>query len=194
MRGCKAVDAVLTLPQVMRASCFAGLFLLFLSLLAHTASPAETPSESSLDEVEVRGEKLRLDQLRQELRRLEGKIYARFNEVNKIDKFDVICSDYARTGTRLEQRYCRPMFVEEALTSEGRVAFEARQKIFESQKMAGSVQLPDPLLPRVQAQVPAYQRQLQKLASADAQLRALLRERAAVAEQIKRTHRAMFGE
>ncbi len=172
----------------------AGMAWLLLVPLADAADVVEPAADSTLNEVEIRGKRLRLDQLRQEMARLEERIYARYNEVNTIDKFDVICSDYTRTGTRLENRYCRPMFVEDAKVEEARIAFQARQLVLSSQSLAGGVQLPDPVEPKVQAQLPTYQKNFQKIAENDPQMKSLLQERAAVADQMRRIKREMFGK
>lgn len=184
-----------------RASSFAkgmrspaGWALILLFPIADAEDVGERAAVSTLREVEVRGKRLRLDQLRQEMARLEERIYERYNEVNTIEKFDVMCSDYTRTGTRLQNRYCRPKFVEDARVDEGRIAFQARQLILSSQSMAGGVQLPESMEPKVQAQMPAYQENFRKIAEQDPLIRALMRERAGVSDQMRRTHSETFGE
>lgn len=168
--------------------------LLLLGPLTFAADATEPPAEVTVDEVVVRAARLRLDEQRREIERLEDQIYARYNDLNTDDNYDVICSDYTRTGTQLTQRYCRPMFEEQAKIEEGRVAFQALQLIRESQKMAGSVQLPESPVPKILAQMPAYQKHMKKIVEKDPQLRRLLRERAAVAEQMERTRKEMFGK
>jgi hypothetical protein len=181
-------------PSLARRTIWCAALLLLLGPQAGAADSAEPPTELTLDDVEVRAARLRIDELRREMEHLEDQIYARYNAVNVIARFDVVCSAYARTGTRLIRRYCRPVFEDEAKTEEGRVAFEARQQIHDSQKSAGSVRLPDSPVPKILAQMPAFQRHMRKIMAQDPQLMMMLRQRAAVAEQMQRTRREMFGE
>lgn len=162
--------------------------------LADAAGVSQSPTEETLDEVQVRATR-RLHELRQEITRLEDQIYARYNDLNEVDKFDVVCSDYTRTGTRLSLRYCRPVFEDQAKADEGQVAGLALQQIHDpyAKVPPASVQLPEPLEPKIKAQMPGYQRHMMRIIRNDPQLQRLLRERAAVAEQFRRTQRESFG-
>lgn len=96
-------------------------------LICVTAAPAAEPpgpqsawpGAQALDEVVVQGRRIELAQLRDQLIQLEDRYYARYNELNTRDIFDIHCADEARTGTRLERRYCRAEFEIRAFQQEG---------------------------------------------------------------------------
>jgi hypothetical protein len=70
------------------------------------------------DEVVVRGR--RPAQLRLEIERAEDAFYARFNEVNGGDDFDITCRDELQTGSNIPRRVCRAQFEREALADVGK--------------------------------------------------------------------------
>jgi hypothetical protein len=178
----------------MRATWLAG--LAFLSPLTDAADVAQPPAAVVLDEALVNAKRMRLDELRREMTRLEDQIYARYNALNTIDKYDVICSDYTRTGTRISRRYCRGVFEEQIKTEGGQVEGRAVQRIYDTYAKVpeASVELPEPVIPRILAETPAYQKQMRRVMEKDPQLRKWLQQRAAVAEQMERTRREMFGK
>jgi hypothetical protein len=68
------------------------------------SAPKATPDAELTDEVLVRG--TRLAELRAAIVKAEDLFYARYNELNKVDKFDIECALDAHTGTKLKQRRC----------------------------------------------------------------------------------------
>jgi hypothetical protein len=178
----------------MRAAWLTG--LAFFSPLMHAADVTQPPASVVLDEALVNAKRLRLDELRREMTRLEDQIYARYNDLNTIDKFDVVCSDYTRTGTRISRRYCRGVFEDEIKAEEGQVTGRSLQRILDpyAKVPQASVELPEPPVPKILAQTPAYRKNMRQVMEKDPQLRQWLRERAAVATQMERTRREMFGE
>jgi len=70
---------------------------------AETASPTVATAEIT-DEVIVRGTPLW--ELRENVIKAEDRFYARYNELNKVDDFDVECRWDAPTGTRIKYRGC----------------------------------------------------------------------------------------
>lgn len=191
--GASAVARTAALAVARRAVCLAGVVLVH--SLAEAAGVTPLPADEVLDEVQVHGTRARIDELRQEMIRLEDEIYARYNDLNTIDKYDVICSDYARTGTRIERRYCRPLFEDRAKAEEGQVAFQSLQKIHDpiARVSPASVQLPESPVRKILEQMPAYQRHMRQIMEKDPQLQKLLRDRAAAAEQLQRAQRELFG-
>lgn len=147
-----------------------------------------------LDEVLVRAKRVRIDELRREVIRLEDQLYARYNDVNRIGRFDIVCSDDARTGTRIERRYCRPKFEDTAKAEEGQVAFLSIAQVHDpyAPVPAASVQLPDSPVPKIMAQVPHFQRHMRQIMQEDQQLQQLLQERAAAQERLQRAQRELF--
>lgn len=76
------------------------------------SSAADTPPRQELGEVVVRG--TRLWQMRAAILEAEQRFYARYNELNTRDEFDVHCASEAPLGTRLKQRVCRVAFIRDA--------------------------------------------------------------------------------
>lgn len=177
-----------------RATWLAG--LAFFSPFTDAADVTQPPANVVLDEALVNAKRMRLDELRREMTRLEDQIYARYNDLNTVDKFDVVCSDYTRTGTRISRRYCRGVFEDQIKTEEGQVVGRSLQRIYDpyAKVPPASVELPEPPVPKILAQIPAYQKHMRQVMEKDPQLRQWLRERAAVAKQMERTRREMFGE
>jgi hypothetical protein len=77
------------------------------------AVAAETPD---LDEVQVLGKKL--SQMRTDILLAEDLFYARYNELNKDDDFDVSCVMGANIGSRILMRRCSPAFYAKAREAE----------------------------------------------------------------------------
>jgi len=72
---------------------------------AATAAPAEVaPASEVSDEVVVHGTALWA--LREDVIKAEDRFYAAFNELNKVDDFDVECKWDAPLGTHIRQRKC----------------------------------------------------------------------------------------
>jgi len=82
---------------------------LILAAEAAQASPPET--NQPIPEVKVTA---RIAALRAEMLILEDKFYAEYNRLNADHQFDMRCDEEVPTGSRLESRQCRPVFVERA--------------------------------------------------------------------------------
>lgn len=67
-----------------------------------SAASAE-PSATGGDEIVVYGS---VGELRRELLRAQDDVFARFNEINSDDKFDIHCYSEAPTGSRIQVRRC----------------------------------------------------------------------------------------
>lgn len=93
------------------------------------ASSAE--AEQRLDEVVVRGEQKKLDDLRKEVVELEDRFYSLYNTLNVVDDFDVNCRQETPTGSRLKRRTCRAVYQDRALAIEGRESYEIHQRVNE---------------------------------------------------------------
>jgi hypothetical protein len=81
------------------------------------AKAAET---EELDEVQVLGKKLY--QMRDDIIAAEKLFYARYNELNTNNDFDVSCSMAAQLGTHLLMRRCSPLFYAKAREAEASAA------------------------------------------------------------------------
>jgi hypothetical protein len=71
--------------------------------------PPSVPPVASDEEVIVQGRTPQ--EVRLEIERVENAVYARFNELNSSDDFDILCSEHAPTGSNIPVRSCRPNFV-----------------------------------------------------------------------------------
>jgi hypothetical protein len=83
------------------------------------ASPRTvTASSTETEEILVRG--TRLYELRAAIIAAEERFYARYNELNKVDDFDIQCTVAAPTGSRLKQRTCQTKLQARAQQEQGR--------------------------------------------------------------------------
>lgn len=84
----------------------AGAVLLLHAALAaqEGVAPAALQPPPSDDEIIVLGK--RLEELRIRIERAENDVYARFNEINSNDLFDVHCYERPSAGSRIENRTC----------------------------------------------------------------------------------------
>jgi hypothetical protein len=83
--------------------------------LQSMAAPSDSgppEAEQELDEVIVEGSPLW--KLRREIRETEDRFYARYNELNTNDDFDVYCAKQAALGSRLRSTRCRIAFYQDA--------------------------------------------------------------------------------
>jgi hypothetical protein len=88
-------------------------------------APASKPAEP-IEEVEINAAREKLRDLRAELVRMEDQFYAKYNEMNKDDQYDVVCHMEARTGTILKSRVCRPVYENDATEAEARALLDGR--------------------------------------------------------------------
>ncbi len=98
------------------------LCLLFAPLaqgVAHAAEPA-TSNDAPVDQVIVEGSRADLVKLAQQVLLAEERFYQRYNEINTKRVYMVRCYNEAPTGTRFRQKYCKPVYENEADATEGR--------------------------------------------------------------------------
>lgn len=99
----------------------ATLILSALNLWGGLAIAAEAPAagpDSSLSEIEINARREKLSALRAEMVKLEDRFYAKYNELNTDDQYDVGCNTAAPTGSHLNVRECQPVFVDRATEAE----------------------------------------------------------------------------
>jgi hypothetical protein len=135
---------------------------------------------SELNPVTVYGSR-DIARLRQAVVEAEDRFYARYNELNDNDDYDVNCRMEARTGTRLERRICRAVYQEEAIRESSKEGLEIRQ-IFQSSGSRNGPNMPrSPPVPaglRILAMQPDFQRNMTSVVSRSRVLTRLLKERA----------------
>jgi hypothetical protein len=73
---------------------------------------AADPTSAVADEIVVKGGGL--ETLRGEIVRAEDAVFARFNEINSNDDFDISCRSEVELGSRIPKRVCRAEFWREA--------------------------------------------------------------------------------
>jgi hypothetical protein len=142
-------------------------------------TPSATNAEP-MEEVEIRGTRARLRELREEIVRLEDRFYQRFNDLNTDDQYDVHCNMEQPTGTLLRYRVCKPEFVETA-TSEEAKAF-----------LGGYSVAPANMI--IMAKYPDFEKAALSVINKDRDLRRLIRERDAVEARYENLRRIEFGE
>jgi hypothetical protein len=168
------------------------LFAAALSLQLHAANATESngPLEE-LDRVQIYGSRPELSKLRQAIIEAEDRFYSRYNALNTNDDFDVNCRVEARTGTRLTTRTCRPVYQESAVQEGAKQAIELRQKFqsFGGQALLGSNSPPVPAAITITARRPEFERNMLDVVKKHPELAALLKERAAAADALKKEMR-----
>jgi hypothetical protein len=94
--------------------------LLVAALLALpvAASAVEQAAGEEMEELEIRG--TRLYEMRAAIVKTEDRFFARYNELNKIHEFDIVCNQRAETGTKITKRVCRTRAVDTAQADEAR--------------------------------------------------------------------------
>ena len=119
-----------------------ALALLAAAPFAQAGAPAT--QQSDLDEIVVQGQRVQLQEMRKELVRLEDRFYARYDDLNTNDDFDIHCFKEARTGTRIIKRTCRAVYEDNALQEEGQAALAIRQYVQPGLQSYKYQDLPDP--------------------------------------------------
>jgi hypothetical protein len=106
-------------------------------LIASGMFMAQTCSASSevTDEVLVRG--TRLKELKAAIVAAEERYYERYNELNKVDDFDIECAMDLHTGQRIPQRRCLTRLQLDARARNGIEALEMRQQQAEGSGQTG---------------------------------------------------------
>jgi len=134
-----------------------------------SATTGATEAGTEVDEVVVRGQ--RLYEMRAAIVAAEDKFFARYNDLNSIDEFDIDCRQLKRTGSISERRACFPRIVEQATTDEAKAFYDAWLQIAGHNRPRADD--PHALLARKSGE---YRLNMQKLLRGNADLRALVRE------------------
>ena len=177
----------------LRASIGSGLAL---AVLAQGVLAAALPErDTTLDSVLVEGKRTTLEQLRQEMVRIEDRFYERYNTLNTRHDFDVHCVVEAPLGTRFRSRYCRAVFVSKALQEEGREDTLYRQRIHTTP--GGETVVigtpPPPAIQEIEIRRPEFRDNLRNVVRQHPELLQLLRERYALAERYEAIRRKGSG-
>lgn len=94
----------------VRVSCVVIASIFAWGGVARSQPESQTAAEptQATEEVVVRGRSLPL--LRAQIEVAEEAVYARFNEINSRDEFDIHCRDEVFIGSRIPRRICEPNF------------------------------------------------------------------------------------
>lgn len=123
----------LVLPLLAFAAACAPLSVLQAATTVATA-PERISGLTLLDEVIVSGDLNSLHRARKAIVDAEDRFYARYNHLNKDDRFDITCGLAVPTGQRLTFRVCQPRYLEDAQHEDAR-------RLYLSTDGGGSVQL-----------------------------------------------------
>lgn len=83
-----------------------ALWFAFATISPAAQSSGTTAAAPPIETEEIVVRAPRLDELRAAIVKAEDRFYARYNELNKVDDFDVECKVDAPTGTKFKQRGC----------------------------------------------------------------------------------------
>jgi hypothetical protein len=95
------------------------LCLLIASITFAATAEAAEPAPA-LEQVIVEGKRKDLVKLAKDVLLAEQRFYQRYNELNKVAKYQVNCYNEAQTGSRFKRQYCQPVYETEADRTEAR--------------------------------------------------------------------------
>jgi hypothetical protein len=176
--------------------------------LSAVAAASASTRDGSLNEVVIEARRARLTEMRQEMIRLEDSFYARYNELNTRDDFDVHCAEETRAGSRLEKRFCKAVYESKAIEDESRGYLIYLQR--ESPGPGGSPNPggraaqpsqppptmggpPVPAIVFIEAKRPEFRRNIAELTRSNPELMQLLKDRDQLQKRYDATRRKLFG-
>lgn len=163
---------VLAIPAALAST------LLLQTVAMASAPDAGTQPTEQLDEFVVRAN--HLWQIRRAIVETEDRFYARYNQLNRDDDFDVHCARSAPLGTRIASRRCEVAFYENA---------QQQAVIYQ----LGGPYAPDPELVRLE-RLPDYRRNALQVINSDPQLRKLARRREDLEKLYFRRQKEIFAD
>jgi hypothetical protein len=102
------------MPRVRSAIGIAVLCAALASMESLATATSADGAASTLGTVVVEGRRATLTELKLEIDRLDDAFYERFNELNTVPEYETHCFLHAPLGTRIQKRYCHPVFVDAA--------------------------------------------------------------------------------
>jgi len=112
--ACANAPAGAFMPMTVVMKGYALCMGLFIPADADVAGRAD----EALPEVEINARRESLGHLRLEIVRLEENFYAKYNELNEDDQYDIHCGRVTPTGSALKRRECQPVFVDRAMEAQ----------------------------------------------------------------------------
>lgn len=153
------------------------------------SAPATPHREDSLDEVVVHGTKL--DEIMQEMVQAEDRFFARYNELNTNDDFDMHCAQEARVGTAIRRRACRAVYMNKAFEVEGQNHAEAMKEM--TQEPPRPWRPPLPATITIEARRKDYQQNMRDVVRRNPELIKMLRERYELGKRYEAKRRKVWG-
>ena len=154
-----------------------------LLVLPLAASAGQAPAENEMEEVEIRG--TRLYEMREAIIKTEDRFFARYNELNKIQEFDIVCNKRASTGTVISQRVCRTRAVDTAQSD------EARSLLLDVVQDGGSSHAPEASQVLL-AKEPEYEANMLKILNSDRELKKLVKEHERLEQRYAKARKEQF--
>lgn len=111
-------------------------------------------------------------ELRKALTQAEDRFYARYNELNKDDEYDIICRAVVQTGKRLAERSCEPRFVDDVKRDSSSANLSSSRAVG-----GGSAPMSTSSYTKVNEKYEEFRKRMQSLASEDPALQGALAER-----------------
>ena len=145
--------------------------------------PVQPPPD--IESVIVSGHLNKLSEVRKAITNAEDRFYARYNELNKDDDFDIECSMEAPTGTRFKARECLPKFAA-ARTKEDVDALFSKATAVDGgvfKPWAGAM---------ISNRMPELKSRMMQIVKSDPELLRLLRERARLEQHYKELSEKKF--
>ena len=148
----------------------------------------------------VEGARAQLDSIRHDMIEVEDRFNERYNELNTNHDFDTHCYIEARVSTRTKRRYCRAVYQEKALATEGQDHAEAMKVMINGlgpDTMEGGGPAPwappPPATIVIEAHRKEYQNNIREVVKRNPELIEMLRERYELGLRYEATRRKVFG-
>ncbi len=186
--GCGTLGSAIQRMENCRSFAVAVLLM----TVATVAAPATTPSPElpevieELEEVEVQGTPLFA--MRKAIVEAEDRFFARYNELNQKDEFDIVCRQEQRLGTRISRRVCVPQLVDDATAAEAVGVMDA---MLAGKSLGEALQSPrSELAVNVLTNRNAeYRDNMLRLLRNDRELRALVQEQKKMQDRYDKAHK-----
>lgn len=175
--------------------------------LALYAAAQDTAGQEvrALDEVTIEGHR-GLRTLRAQMIRLEDRFYARYNDLNTEDRFDIHCDETASTGSLVKHRRCAVVFESRAREDEGQRHHRALLHAMPngpggattyatgSEDSGGKEWIaPVPAIVAITMQRDQFKATMTRVTQGDAELVELLRQRQELADRYEKMRRRVSG-
>ena len=140
-------------------------------------------ASAEIEEIVIKGRLERLGELRRAIQDTEDRIYARYNELNDDDAYDIECVERAPTGRRITARFCNPKYVGEKAHVEAQKHTDVPIGTQKDVRFATRAEL-------LSSSLREFQRRMRDIAAKDAKMREELVER----DRLEKAYRKLQRE